>query len=312
MPVKNVTISSEQTGQRLDNYLISRLKGLPKSRLYRALRKGEVRVNGRRVKPDYRIQADDLVRIPPLRVAEPQSKAMPLNQKLMQCLEERILFEDQNLMLINKPSGLPVHGGTNISAGLIETLRVMRPKARFLELVHRLDRGTSGCLLIAKKRRILLELHQLLTQRKMRKQYLALVRGQWRGGYQKVTAPLRKFQQRSGERIVIVDQQEGKAATTLFKPIKCWPHATLVEAIPVTGRTHQIRVHATFINHPIAGDEKYGDKTFNRKMRNLGLRRLFLHSASLSYWLEDYDHQMGMCALLDQDLIDLVQLISQR
>ena len=269
MSAEIIKVDKSYAGQRLDNFLISRLKGVPKTRIYRAIRKGEVRVNKGRCKADYRVQADDQVRIPPIRQAE-QLRIQKPNQQLAEFLEQQILFEDKQCIVINKPSGLPVHGGSNISAGLIEMLRVMRPYCKFLELVHRIDRETSGCLLIAKKRAFLVELHQMLRDRQVDKSYLALVGGKWQGNKQVIEAPLLKNTLKSGERMVVVSK-EGRAAKTVVYPLKKFADATLVIAKPITGRTHQLRVHLAHIGHPIAGDQKYGQHSFNNKMRAKGL-----------------------------------------
>ena len=284
MPVSFLEVDAEFAGQRLDNFLLARLKGLPKSRLYRALRKGEVRVNKGRAKPDYRLQTGDLLRIPPFEL-KPETEIQQPSRGLAEFLESRILFEDRGLIVINKPSGMPVHGGTGLSSGLIENLRLLRPKEKFLELVHRLDKETSGCLLIAKKRQVLLELHRLLLEKsEIQKRYVALVKGQWKTS-QKVSAPLLKNHLKSGERVVKISE-EGKDSTTFFNPLRVYSQATLVEAIPLTGRTHQIRVHATHAGHPLAGDSKYGDDAFNKELRKLGLKRLFLHAASIEFRLD--------------------------
>ncbi len=281
---RQIEINDDNEGQRIDNFLVTKLKGVPKSRIYRILRKGEVRVNKGRVKPAYRLQSGDIVRIPPVRVAVPGASQKQLLPGLVKRLHEAILYEDSNLLIINKPPGIAVHGGSGVNQGVIETLRAAQLEARFLELVHRLDRDTSGCLIIAKKRSILRTLHELLRSDGVDKRYLALVEGKWQGGKQRVEAPLRKNQLTSGERIVRVDPQ-GKPAITLFKPIHQYQQATLVEVKLITGRTHQVRVHAAHIGHPIAGDEKYGNPAFNKLMRTQGLSRLFLHARSLNFKL---------------------------
>jgi len=308
LSVQTVVISEAHAGQRIDNYLITFFKGVPRSRLYRALRKGEVRVNKKRVKAIYRLQLGDVLRLPPLRVAE-RTQIMQPNEQLKRTLEAGILYEDEGLILINKPAGLPVHGGTAVSAGLIEVLRTMRPNAKRLELVHRLDRATSGCLMIAKKRSLLTELHNLLTRRQIQKRYIALVQGAWVGGTRTIEAPLLKNTLKSGERMVVVSDQ-GKPAKTIFKPLRRFDDMTLVEANPVTGRTHQIRVHATHAGFPIAGDDKYGDRSFNQQMRNKGLHRLFLHSASIYAKLSN-DRIIGLCAPLDPILLQVLQTAAQ-
>lgn len=300
MGVKFIEVEAEFQGQRLDNYLLARLKGLPKSRLYRALRTGEVRVNKGRVKPDHRVQAGDSIRIPPFEL-KPEQANPHASQRLLSFMEQRILYEDLGLMVINKPSGIPVHGGTGLNGGVIEYLRQLHPQAKFLELVHRLDKETSGCLLIAKKRQVLLELHRLLANKEhIHKRYIALVKGKWQGGTRKVSMALLKNHLKSGERVVRVSD-EGKLATTIFNPLEHYSNATLLEAIPITGRTHQIRVHAAEIGHPLAGDDKYGDSDFNKSLRPLGLKRLFLHAADISFQLEGQP-KLKIEAPLEEDL----------
>ncbi len=281
-PVKFVSISADQAGQRIDNFLLARLKGAPKSLIYRILRKGEVRVNKGRIKPPYKLQAGDEVRIPPIRLAD-KSAPTPSGSSL-EVIAESILYEDKRLLVLNKPSGFAVHGGSGLSYGIIEALRALYPKAPYLELVHRLDRDTSGCLLIAKKRSMLRHLHEQLREHRLRKHYLALVQGLWQGGKRTINAPLRKNTLRSGERVVRVDDS-GKAAISHFKPLNTSDVASLLEVDLETGRTHQIRVHAAHSGHPIAGDQKYGDDNFNQSMRGYGLKRLFLHASKISFRL---------------------------
>ena len=279
---EQVEVDSQHEGQRIDNFLTTYLKGVPKSFIYRILRRGEVRVNKGRIKPTYRLQVGDMVRIPPLRRGEPTTAAPKPGHNLVELLNNGILYEDEGTVILNKPTGIAVHGGSGISFGVIEILRAARPQAPFLELVHRLDRDTSGCLIIAKKRSVLRHIHHLLREDGIEKRYLALVQGAWRGEERRVTAPLRKNVLQSGERVVRV-AEDGKPSQTVFRPLRRWSEASLVEAIPLTGRTHQIRVHAAYIQQPIAGDEKYGDAEFNRIMQEKGLRRLFLHAASLHF-----------------------------
>lgn len=278
--VQLLVVAPEYAGQRIDNFLRTQLKGVPKTLIYRILRKGEVRVNKGRIKPEYRLQADDVVRIPPLRLAE-VNEPVPVATSLLERLEAAIVHEDKGLIVLNKPSGIAVHGGSGLSFGVIEALRQLRPEATELELVHRLDRDTSGLLMIAKRRSMLRHLHQALRTDGVDKRYLALVRGHWESGKKQVSAPLLKNTLRSGERMVEVNP-EGKEALTLFRVLRRFgDFATLVEASPVTGRTHQIRVHARHAGHPIAGDAKYGDDAFSQAIRALGGKRLFLHAYAL-------------------------------
>lgn len=281
--VQQLQISEEEEGQRIDNFLLAKLKGVPKSLIYRVLRKGEVRVNKGRIKPEYKLQTGDIVRVPPIRAAEKAQQA-PVSSKLNKVaqLEQQIIFEDDCLLVLNKPSGIAVHGGSGLSFGVIEGLRALRPEARFLELVHRLDRDTSGILLVAKKRSALRSLHEQLRVKTVQKDYLALVRGQWQSHVKVVQAPLLKNELASGERIVKVSEQ-GKPSETRFAVEERYTNATLIKASPVTGRTHQIRVHTQYAGHPIALDDKYGDKEFDQQMSELGLNRLFLHAASIRF-----------------------------
>ena len=282
LPVQIIEIEPDFIGQRIDNFLLARLKGVPKSVIYRVLRKGEVRVNKKRIKPEYKLQQDDVVRIPPLTVA---AAAEPVSVKLsmVQNLEQHILFEDNDLIVLNKPSGMAVHGGSGLQFGVIEALRALRPQAKHLELVHRLDRDTSGCLLIAKKRSVLTNLHEQLRNKTVEKKYWALVAGDWDNKVRKVTEPLKKNTLQSGERVVRVDEKDGKPSETRFRILQRYQQGTLIEAFPVTGRTHQIRVHTACKGHPIACDDKYGDNAFTSQMQQLGLNRLFLHAKTLSF-----------------------------
>ncbi|EKE86942.1 23S rRNA pseudouridine(955/2504/2580) synthase RluC [Idiomarina xiamenensis] len=294
------TIDAGHEQQRIDNYLIAQLKGIPKSLVYRILRKGEVRVNKKRVKPDYKLKAGDQVRIPPVKL--PEQTALP-SPKLTQvaALESHILYEDDVLLVLNKPSGLAVHGGSGLQFGLIEGLRALRPQAKQMELVHRLDRETSGCILVAKRRSALRHLHQQLREKSMQKRYLALVRGQWQAHDKVVTAPLQKNTLKSGERVVRVDA-EGKPSETRFNIAQRYAEATLVNAFPVTGRTHQIRVHTLHAGHPIAMDPKYGDQQFDQIMQERGLQRLFLHAASLTFQHPQSEKLISIDAPLDNNL----------
>jgi len=300
-----VTVEPDYANQRIDNFLLARLKGVPKTRIYRILRKGEVRVNKKRIDAGYRLQAGDEVRIPPVQVAERGSPEMP-GRSLMALLSERILYDDKHLLIINKPAGIPVHGGSRTRIGIVEALRCMHPEWPHLELAHRLDADTSGCLVLAKKRGALKELHELFRTGKLQKIYLALTRGHWKEAELRVDVPLQKNQLSSGERIVRVSR-EGKESLTVFKPLDTFTDAMLVEAHLFTGRTHQIRVHAQHRHHPIAGDEKYGNREFNKKMREMGLKRLFLHASSIEFVLPSTGQAIKMTAPLDPDLLDCLK-----
>ena len=303
--VQFVTIDEGREGQRIDNFLLTQLKGVPKSRIYRILRKGEVRVNKKRIKQTYRLQVGDVVRIPPIRVAE-EGVVPQASQEFLNSIEQSFLYEDDYLIVLNKPSGLAVHGGSGINLGVIEILRQMRPDAPFLELVHRLDRDTSGCLMIAKKRSMLRSLHDMLRDGEIDKTYCALLRGRWHGEEKRVEAHLQKNTLQSGERMVRV-HVDGKSALTTFYPEHRFEDATFVRIDLGTGRTHQIRVHAQHIKKPVAGDEKYGDMQFNEKMRERGLRRLFLHAEELRFLHPATEVTLAVQAPLGDELIAVLE-----
>ncbi|MBO2636957.1 23S rRNA pseudouridine(955/2504/2580) synthase RluC [Shewanella algae] len=309
--VRLVTIDEDNVGQRIDNFLLSKLKGVPKSMIYRIVRKGEVRVNKKRIKPEYKLVEGDQVRIPPVRVSEENYRTAPsANLERVSRLEDRILFEDKHILVLNKPAGIAVHGGSGVDYGVIEALRSLRPQQKFLELVHRLDKDTSGVLLVAKKRSALKHLHDQLRHKQMQKDYQALVRGEWQKHDKVVKAPLLKLTLKSGERIVRVNT-EGKASETRFKILQRYDGATLVQASPVTGRTHQIRVHCQYAGHPIACDEKYSEQKFDDSMRALGLNRLFLHAAQLKFTHPDTETEMTVQAPLDPELLELLDKLTR-
>jgi 23S rRNA pseudouridine955/2504/2580 synthase len=286
-----LTVGEEAVGQRVDNFLLRYLKGVPKSHVYRIVRSGEVRVNKGRVGADTRLVIGDVVRVPPVRRAAPAAGPAPVRGRTVSAGRRTVsplpvLFEDEYLVALDKPSGLAVHGGSGIVQGLIERLRAQRPEASFLELVHRLDRETSGILLVAKKRAALVELHQQLREGEIDKRYLVLARGKWRDEKRAVRLPLHKLPAADGERRVRVDA-EGQNALTIFRRQRTWsdrdPPLALLEAELETGRTHQIRVHLAHLGFPIAGDDKYGDFTWNRVLARSGLKRMFLHAARLEF-----------------------------
>ncbi len=279
--VHYLEIDEDRVGQRIDNFLLAHLKGVPKTHIYRILRKGEVRVNKKRIKPVYRLQMGDVVRIPPVRtgtsqITQPKAEAV-------QWVESAILYEDAAVLVLDKPSGVAVHGGSGISFGVIEALRACRPEAKgHYELVHRLDRATSGCLLIAKKRSALRVLHESLREQEFEKRYLALVEGRLRKTKQ-VLAPLKRIESANGMRTVRVDP-DGKPAESIFMPKLACKTSTLCEVEIKTGRTHQIRAHGAHIGHSVAGDDRYGSHEYNRKLESsFGLRRLFLHASELAF-----------------------------
>lgn len=278
-------VPEDLTGQRIDNYLLRALKGVPRTRIYRLLRRGEVRVNGGRVRPTHRLRAGDKVRIPPVRQAG--AETMQPSEQVTARLERAILYEDDRLLILDKPSGLAVHGGSGIAYGIVEALRVMRPKAGFLDLAHRLDRDTSGCLLVAKKRSMLRGLHEAFRIGAVDKRYITLVHGVLASAPGRVEAPLAPETGKGGERYVRV-RPDGQAARTDFVIRQRFAHSTLLEARLHTGRMHQIRVHAAHIAHPVVMDQRYGDANADRHMRALGLKRLFLHAESITLELPEY------------------------
>ena len=272
-----VTVDEFSIGQRLDNYLLKQLKGVPRSHIYRIIRKGEVRVNKGRKKAEYKLQSEDIVRIPPIKTAS--EKVIKPSDNLIDVLNQSILYEDNGLMILNKHHGMAVHGGSNVSVGLIEALKTKYKQP--IELVHRLDRSTSGCLILAKKRSVLKALHEQLVQHQMEKRYIALVNNSWSKKRHTIDAPIYQ-----NSRYSVIDAK-GKQAVSHFHPLKNFQKddfsASLVEVVIETGRTHQIRVHAKYADHPIAQDDKYGDQLFDKLMKEKGLNRLFLHAKSITF-----------------------------
>ena len=289
-------IGEEESGQRIDNYLTRRLKGVPKSHIYRILRSGEVRVNKKRVSQTYRLQPDDVVRIPPVRTAERDTAV-----EYVPAAEFPILYEDDALLAIDKPAGTAVHGGSGVSFGVIEQLRRARPKAKLLELVHRLDRETSGVLLVAKKRSALTAMHEIMREGNSDKRYLVLVLGQWKNPRQHVKLPLHKYDTPQGEKRVVV-REDGQSAHTIFTLKQGWPEFSLLEAQLKTGRTHQIRVHLAHLGFPIAGDAKYGDFARNKALAKRGLKRMFLHAHSIAFKHPLTDEPLNIAAALPGEL----------
>lgn len=306
--VRYVVIDEERQGQRLDNFLIASLKGLPKSHIYRIVRKGEVRVNKKRVKPDYRLQTGDSVRLPPLTLSE-RTQISNVPDNLLQTFKDRILFESDSLIILNKPIGIPVHGGNEVSLSVIDVAKKLWPHCKGIELAHRLDKETSGCLILAKKRSALRAIHALLREGKIKKKYLVLVAGQWQGGPKTISLALQKNQLQSGERMVRIDEQ-GKMAITTFTPQEILKKATLLEADIETGRTHQIRVHAAYSGHPVIGDEKYGDHDFNKMAKKMGFKRMFLHAYFIEFeWPMD-EKTIMVQAPLDAEFTQAIESFS--
>jgi len=301
--VQHFEVTEDEAGQRLDNYVQKRL-GVPRSRVYRVIRKGEVRVNGKRADPATRLALNDRIRVPPVRMAPAAEPGKP-SVELKERIAAATIYQDERLLVIDKPAGIAVHGGSGVSFGVIEALRAQRP-GEYLELAHRLDRDTSGCLVIARRAPALRTLHALLREGGFEKRYLTLVKGQWNLGAKRIDAPLATEAREGGERTVRVAAR-GKPSLSAFRPVQFFGRtATLMEVTLETGRTHQIRVHAEHAGHPVAGDEKYGDAEFNQALREKGLRRMFLHASSLSFrWPEGGEFSVNaplppeLAALLD-------------
>ena len=305
------TATSDVEGQRLDNHLARNLKGVPRSMIYRILRRGEVRVNKGRVSPSYKLSEGDLIRIPPVTVTKGPVTIPSSRLHLVQDLKDRILFENDGILVVDKPSGLAAHGGSGIEFGLIEALRALRPEQRFLELAHRLDRDTSGCLIVAKRRSALRDLHEQFRQRQVHKRYLTLVPGKWDRRQNLVNAPLIRNELRSGERMVEVDFKNGQPSSTGFDIVEEFAGATLMAAMPHTGRTHQIRVHCAYVRHPVGGDEKYGDKEFNGFLREHGLHRMFLHAQRITFSDPVEGKLLKIEAPLPPELANILQVLRE-
>ena len=300
--VQYVEIDAQRAGQRLDNFLAVFLKGVPKSVIYRILRTGQVRVNKGRAKPGYKLETGDLVRIPPLEIASPQAINERDAELAGKSLMKAILYEDDGLLVLNKPSGMAVHGGSGLRYGLIEALRAYDSRFRKVELVHRLDRGTSGCLLLAKQLKVLRELHNELRLHRVEKTYMALLHGKLSRETVTIDDALDRNRLRGGERVVALSET-GKTAVTHIQRDRLFQNATLAKVLIDTGRTHQIRVHCAGIKHAVAGDDKYGDRNFNKAMRSIGLQRMFLHAQRIQFRL---DQKFDITAPLPADLEQLL------
>ena len=305
-PVRYCQIDADHCGQRIDNYLLHQLKGVPKSVIYRLLRKGEIRVNKGRIKPHYRLQMGDQLRIAPVRLPQVDSPKLCLSPKRATALRQRLIYEDDSLIALNKPSGLAVHGGSGIQAGLIEQFRTLSPQYAKLELVHRLDRDTSGVLLLAKQPRVLKAMHELFRQGQVHKEYLCLVHGQWPEQRVQVNAPLLRFHLPSGERRVRVDAQ-GKPSCTLYQVLHSTAEYSLLTVRLLSGRTHQIRVHCQHVGHPVAGDAKYCPSAVYQHSQQQGLMRLFLHAHQLKFVHPDTGQTLCLTQPLAQELDEFLQ-----
>jgi len=309
--VRRVRAGPAGVGQRLDNFLLRELKGVPRSRVYRLLRRGEVRVNGKRARPEYRLQADDEVRLPPVRDAATVPAApIRVPDALRALVRNAVIHEDERILVLDKPAGLAVHGGSGLAFGVIEALRAWRPDEP-LELAHRLDRDTSGCLIVAKSRSALRELHALLREGQVEKHYSTLVAGSWHLGRKTIDAPVLTHVRQGGERMVRVNAA-GKVAISVFEPRQHFRDlATLMDVEIHTGRTHQIRVHAAFAGHPVAGDEKYGSREFNSRMKEFGLRRMFLHATAVAFRWPESRERVALSIGLPDDLAGLLARLPQ-
>jgi 23S rRNA pseudouridine955/2504/2580 synthase len=278
--VKNIKVDLESKGMRLDNYLISLLKGIPKSKIYSIIRKGEVRLNSKRIQPKHKIEEGDIVRIPPLKIIE--NETVKPSRNIVEIIKERIIFEDKSILVINKPVGIASHGGSGISLGLIEIVRQIIPSYENVQLVHRLDKDTSGCIVLTKKKSVLREMHNELRNHSVEKKYVAITKGHWQQNSIDVNLNLLKLKNKSGEQKVKVSD-EGKESITKFKVIKQNKNFSQINCTLLTGKTHQIRVHCQYLEHPIMGDRKYGDKDFNKLAKKIGITRMMLHASSINF-----------------------------
>lgn len=297
--VTRAKITENEAGQRVDNYLLRHFKGVPRSHIYRILRKGEVRINKKRIKPAYKLLAGDEIRLPPVRYSSSGPRRPP--DEVVQRIESRIVYDDDRVIIVNKPSGLAVHAGSGVDYGVIDAMQLLSKGADEVFLVHRLDRETSGCLLIARDRPAMLYLQQALKKGEISKHYSTLLKGRWGQGRKVIELPLLRNKIQGGERLVQVDE-DGKMARSIFLPIREFKQASLMKVELITGRTHQIRVHAAESGFPVAGDRLYGDQAFNYEMKSVGLRRMFLHAQSLSFPHPDDGRMLTIDPPLDEDL----------
>ena len=305
-----VTINEGSAGQRIDNYLMREIKDVPRSYIYRILRKGEVRVNKKRVKQLYKLKVEDVVRIPPVFLPDKGAPAS-VPRSLLERLKKSIIEEDENLIFINKPSGLAVHGGSGIKYGLIESFRQLRPELTFVELVHRLDKDTSGIVMLAKNRKSLLALHDMMKHGGIDKYYQTLIKGQWQGGSRHIINSLERKQGRK-QKVRVVSSSEGKEAESIFTPMQVYQEQTLLKVQLLTGRMHQIRTQLSELDHPVLGDNQYGDFSLNRVLKKrLGLKRLFLHAYHLRFTLTNSGKQYSIEIPLADELLEVVERIKQ-
>lgn len=297
-----VEVDEDSVGQRVDNFLFAKYRKVPKSHIYKMIRKRAIRVNQRRVSAQYRLILGDVVKIPKIQEEESVAIKLTPSDQWLKLIQDSVLYEDEGVVVINKPPGIAVHGGSGVPYGVIEVIRELYPQYPRIELAHRIDKDTSGCLVLAKKRQGLIALHKAFREGNVKKTYLALVKGQWSKTDSKVDAPLLRYQRSSGEKMVRVDRAGGKPSLTRFEVVRKYSQATLIYARPVTGRTHQIRVHCQYCQHPIAGDIKYADEFFYEQMRGLGLKRMFLHAEKIKLPVADSGEFISVVAPLSDDL----------
>ena len=306
MSGNTLLIDISKDGQRIDNFLFVKLKGVPKSHIYRLLRTGKIRVNGKRVKQTYRLQVDDTLMLPELRLSQSRIKKAKISEHVKTQIQNSILYEDEVILVINKPAGIAVHPGTGIAYGIIEIVREICPAAPYLELVHRLDRGTSGCLLIAKTKNMLSELHELLRLQKIHKEYLAVLKGEWMYGEKIINSPLINKKELANDIGGRGFKSTHKNAITKFSPTKIYREFSVMNVTIETGRTHQIRVHAAQVGYPIVGDNKYGDFSFNRKCQKMGINRMLLHAQNISFLLPKSGQKFNFTAPIDASLMAIL------
>ncbi len=309
MSVEYYTVTANEAGQRIDNFLLKYFKKVPKSVIYRIVRKGEVRVDKKRVKPEYKLAEGEQIRIPPVRTELEQPRASEASEQLLERIDQAILHEDTHIIVVNKPAGLPVHGGSGVPFGLIEAFRQLRPNLPFVELVHRLDKDTSGLVMLAKSRPALTALHQMLKEGAIDKHYKALVHGRWQGGKRHITLDLKRENNSYQKMQVAEEDEEGQTAESIFKPISVYGDCTLMDVQILTGRMHQIRVQLAHLGYPILGDERYGDFKLNREYRDVGVKRLCLHAVSLACYFELSGQKLQFEAPLPEDINQVLKAL---
>ncbi len=309
MSVEYYTVTANEAGQRIDNFLLKYFKKVPKSVIYRIVRKGEVRVDKKRIKPEYKLAEGEQIRIPPVRTELEQPRSSEASEQLLERIDQAILHEDTHIIVVNKPAGLPVHGGSGVPFGLIEAFRQLRPNLPFVELVHRLDKDTSGLVMLAKSRPALTALHQMLKEGAIEKHYKALVHGRWQGGKRHITLDLKRENNSYQKMQVAEEDEDGQTAESIFKPISVYGDCTLMDVQILTGRMHQIRVQLAHLGYPILGDERYGDFKLNREYRDACVKRLCLHAANLACYFELSGQKLQFEAPLPEDINQVLKAL---